>query len=1067
MKKEKRKLRQGNKGDLTESTVKKGVFRTALRLFGAVFTTMLLIILYGQITVTAADLFGGMKDADAEIKAAMCSHEQKPGSYVITEKETCTKNGLGKYTCVYCGEKIIETRNATGHSWGRWKTVTEAKCKTAGEKSRTCSSCRETETKTISALGHDISSSFMTRTPATCTSEGLEGKQCTRSGCGYWSKKSVNNRTIPKLNHSWGEWKTVTAATCETTGEKTRTCSSCKGTETETISELGHDISPDFTVIVSATCETEGKEGKKCRRAGCDYWSVKKVNNKVIPPLGHDYQLLKKISDATCTEPGKNLFRCSHPGCEHPEVTMETDKLEHKRSYPQGYESMGNGLHIFYFTCTECKGKVYDLSEIEYCSYYGKNYGEHTVWGHLIYKQCSCGQWDTFGYETDPSCLSCTTPPDIRITGIEPGAILNRSGFEAALPLRVLVQDNEEDNLSVYWLLDGERIAGEPTTGKASKNGTEMVLNGTPDLSSLSEGKHTLRVVADDPVAPDGSAEITFIYDNNAPMLYRDTEIIHGQGSISVSCYVCDALSGDVFFRLKAVKKESCSETGINEYFSGVPFLPAAKISTEEGENRFFVSSVFDEPDRGCDYILLISLMDSAGNETVCKENIPASYENPEILIRTCSDNRAEIIISDGISESSKFIITAVSETDSFTVSGNGRLTGFTKETDISEHAILLYGDSSGRKTVTAYGFAYGTVYTVMAGRINTDGSISWSDSKNIICDRNPHVINSLEAPEQVSTISGENFVTVYWSEVPGATVYDIEIDGMLYSAGQELRYVHRGLEPGSVHEYRVRGRNSVVKGSLSGYVSAEVKLPEEIPDAPGEQGDESGEQGNDSEEHGDGSGEQHPDTPVPAEPYITVNSAGKTYVSISWTASENGAAYEVFLDGTSVYTGKSCRYTFTGLVPGSSHAVSVSAHISTASASSSAVISTLAEENTNIITDRKPAVISAEPFAAVAGKTYRVLVPLYGIKADSRYSLEILFREGEVSIEDLFEPTKERELYDCAPEGTGRSLTVRHENGKLIVAVTWETTEGSEEGIMADFLVRAEVTGIIGFEYR
>ena len=94
-----------------------------------------------------------------------------------------------------------------------------------------------------------------TETPATCTKDGEKGKVCSR--CGMKETKK-----IPALGHSWtdngdgthicvrgdateahayGEWTTVTAATCTTPGVEKRTCTECGHEETREIPATGHN----------------------------------------------------------------------------------------------------------------------------------------------------------------------------------------------------------------------------------------------------------------------------------------------------------------------------------------------------------------------------------------------------------------------------------------------------------------------------------------------------------------------------------------------------------------------------------------------------------------------------------------------------------------------------------------------------------------------------------------------------------------------------------------------------------------------------------------------------------
>lgn len=70
-------------------------------------------------------------------------------------------------------------------------------------------------------------------------------------------------------NHSWGEWTTVTEATCTSEGSRTHKCSKCGEEETETISALGHDFQQ--VERVEATTESEGYIKYRCSRCGEEY----------------------------------------------------------------------------------------------------------------------------------------------------------------------------------------------------------------------------------------------------------------------------------------------------------------------------------------------------------------------------------------------------------------------------------------------------------------------------------------------------------------------------------------------------------------------------------------------------------------------------------------------------------------------------------------------------------------------------------------------------------------------------------------------------------------------------
>ena len=74
--------------------------------------------------------------------------------------------------------------------------------------------------------------------------------------------------------HVFGEWVITTAATCTTDGEKTRTCSTCGDTETETIPAPGHDFG-EWIVTTEPTYTEEGTKTRTCSR--CDATETRPV----------------------------------------------------------------------------------------------------------------------------------------------------------------------------------------------------------------------------------------------------------------------------------------------------------------------------------------------------------------------------------------------------------------------------------------------------------------------------------------------------------------------------------------------------------------------------------------------------------------------------------------------------------------------------------------------------------------------------------------------------------------------------------------------------------------------
>ncbi|MFB9273936.1 fibronectin type III domain-containing protein [Cohnella cellulosilytica] len=63
------------------------------------------------------------------------------------------------------------------------------------------------------------------------------------------------------------------------------------------------------------------------------------------------------------------------------------------------------------------------------------------------------------------------------------------------------------------------------------------------------------------------------------------------------------------------------------------------------------------------------------------------------------------------------------------------------------------------------------------------------------------------DAPIRLEAYPDIDSIELYWERVEGATGYDIEIDGRTTSV-EDAAYLHEGLDPGTLHTYRVRAKN-------------------------------------------------------------------------------------------------------------------------------------------------------------------------------------------------------------------------------------------------------------------
>lgn len=107
--------------------------------------------------------------------------------------------------------------------------------------------------------------------------------------------------TCEEKEHVFGSWKTTKNATCTESGTKTRTCSICGKTETQTISALGHAFG-SWVTTKEATCIEKGTKMRRC--FGCG-----KEETQTIAATGHKY--ITTVVDPTTTSMGYTLHKCS------------------------------------------------------------------------------------------------------------------------------------------------------------------------------------------------------------------------------------------------------------------------------------------------------------------------------------------------------------------------------------------------------------------------------------------------------------------------------------------------------------------------------------------------------------------------------------------------------------------------------------------------------------------------------------------------------------------------------------------------------------------------------------
>ena len=171
-------------------------------------------------------------------------------------------------------------------------------------------------------VAHSYNSSVTTQ--PTCTTAGVTTHTCV---CGY----SYTTNKPDATGHSWGEWSTVTAATCVAKGTEKRICNN-DSNHTET-----RDIAIDGNAHNAGTPVRENEKDSNCTQAGSYDLVVyctlcnKEISRtpQTIAAKGHT-EVIDKAVDPTCTTTGLTEGKhCSVCG----EVLKEqqvVDALGHK-----------------------------------------------------------------------------------------------------------------------------------------------------------------------------------------------------------------------------------------------------------------------------------------------------------------------------------------------------------------------------------------------------------------------------------------------------------------------------------------------------------------------------------------------------------------------------------------------------------------------------------------------------------------------------------------------------------------------------------------------------------------
>ena len=263
-----------------------------------------------------------------------CSHvfdeEDTAAAGALKSPANCTAPAVYYKSCSLCGavsssdSDTFTSGEPLDHDFSVKHDAVAATCTTNGTSEYyTCSRCPAEDPDhpmtTVTAPGHDWNEGVVTTEP-TCSQKGVMTFTCKRENCG-----ATNTEEIDTIAHSYGDWTTVSAATCTAKGKRQRTCTVCNHVEEEEIAPLsasGEHQWGEWNVTKEADCGVTGSRNHTC--SVCHI-----TESEDIPALTHQWGNETILQAATCTHAGTKQLTCSHCGATKTEEIPALSQVGH------------------------------------------------------------------------------------------------------------------------------------------------------------------------------------------------------------------------------------------------------------------------------------------------------------------------------------------------------------------------------------------------------------------------------------------------------------------------------------------------------------------------------------------------------------------------------------------------------------------------------------------------------------------------------------------------------------------------------------------------------------------
>ncbi len=298
---------------------------------------------------------------------------------------TCTTHGYVTYKCSVCGDEVTAEKPLAAHTVGDTWEYGEIEIDGVLTKAhwKECSVCQEK-----AGLSAHVRTEIITKYP-TCTEEGRKTVGCTicdyeeivpiektaHSSTGEWQGNdeshwkvcdSCGQNVVSNEAHTYGEWVTVTEATCHSDGLQQRTCSVCNYVQSKTIpsSTVPHNVADVWSY-------DDNYHYHACTNDGCTYTEDKTPHNWIETSR----------DDATCESDGMIYYSCECGATK----TEKIDALGHKPAANYSIDSTGH-----WYECENGCGEKLDYAEHNVATLWSSDENSH-------WHECT----DGCGYKTE------------------------------------------------------------------------------------------------------------------------------------------------------------------------------------------------------------------------------------------------------------------------------------------------------------------------------------------------------------------------------------------------------------------------------------------------------------------------------------------------------------------------------------------------------------------------------------------------------------------------------------------------------------------------------------------